>query len=436
MPRIDTPNQPSRQATTGEDQIVVPLAGGIRFGTDPELFLEKKGEGIIGAEKIIPAEGLKVKPGLGIFSDPASGSSIVLDGVQIELHPNPTTCRANLANELARIFQTLKNHLKTTPDLSASFTGVVEVSQKEMNSLSENSKKLGCLPSKNIYRPTATINVADGHLVRSAGGHIHLGDPIRTFLTDWKNQPGFGKYNLQVLMSKRSPYPPPSHPYLPDREVLLAQILDLCVGNIGVLLDRDPRAAQRRELYGRAGEYRTPKWGFEYRTLSNFWLRSYPLMSHMLGLVRLAFYIIWNQWDPSDLEHGQEVHNKNHWICFNVGETRRFTPWPSYDTLMKRVDLAKVERAINTNDWDLAYENWKILRDFVGKHVPFDLSSTIYSGSVDVFDFYLRKVKEKGIEYWYPEDPMAYWTAHFTEGHQTPGGEKFLENTVRPRMEE
>jgi len=50
---------------------------------------------------------------------------------------------------------------------------------------------------------------------------------------------------------------------------------DYLLGVWSVLHDTDMR---RRELYGAAGAYRPKKYGVEYRTMSNFWLRSPQLM--------------------------------------------------------------------------------------------------------------------------------------------------------------
>jgi hypothetical protein len=49
-------------------------------------------------------------------------------------------------------------------------------------------------------------------------------------------------------------------------------MLDATIGVMSVLLFRNPEEKQRREFYGRAGEYRLPPHGLEYRVLSNAWL--------------------------------------------------------------------------------------------------------------------------------------------------------------------
>src|SRR5690606_38791590 len=103
--------------------------------------------------------------------------------------------------------------------------------------------------------------------------------------------------------------------------------LDLVVGIPSVLMDRDPSNIERRKLYGRAGEYRLPAHGFEYRTPSNFWLTSYPLMSLVFGLARMAV----------------QMAGSPHYQLY----LREF--FSEYST-------KEVEHAINSNDFNLAYK--------------------------------------------------------------------------------
>src|SRR3990167_6685702 len=203
------------------------------FGADPELFLTQNGN-IIGAEKVIPKAGINV----------AGNTKIVLDGVQVELHLSPSTCRATLGNTMRALFKQLHYTLSKSEGLSASFAPVVEVPKKEMDSLSEAAKQLGCAPSLNTYDPNATIKVAKGFRQRSAGGHIHI---------------GMGAY----LKLKTAVHKDPKE---------FVNLMDVFVGLPSVLINRNPDVAERRKTYGRAGEYRLPTYGLEYRTLDNFWL--------------------------------------------------------------------------------------------------------------------------------------------------------------------
>lgn len=115
----------------------------------------------------------------------------------------------------------------------------------------------------------------------------------------------------------------------------LVSIMDIVAGNTCVLVDRDPDNAERRKNYGRAGEYRIKPYGIEYRVLSNFWLKSYTLWSMASVLVRNAASI------------------------YKEGFA---------DDLLSRFDMAKVRKAINENDFELAKENFLILSAFLKEH--------------------------------------------------------------------
>ena len=79
---------------------------------------------------------------------------------------------------------------------------------------------------------------------------------------------------------------------LHEDPLLAVKILDIVVGNTCVIMDRAPSQVERRKVYGRAGEYRLPAHGIEYRTLSNFWLRSYQLTHLVFSLARFAINIL------------------------------------------------------------------------------------------------------------------------------------------------
>jgi hypothetical protein len=368
------------------------ITAGTYFGCDPELFLTQNGN-VIGAEKFMaPADTEKfVKTNNATDYVAKYIKKFVLDGVQLELNPSPNTCRANLGNEIRYAFQALKKHLATTGTVSACFNTVVDIDQAELDSLSDNAKVFGCAQSLNSYDKAATITVnAATYLKRTAGGHIHLGLPA----------------NLNVD---------------PIRERLVP-ILDVVLGNTCVMIDRDPYAPERRKNYGRAGEYRLPKHGLEYRTLSNFWLRSYQLMSFVMGMARLGVSILDANVQVSKKPGSYGYYPK--------------TLWDAETELFKNINLEAVRVAINTNDLDLAKENYKAVRGFISKHVPngggIGYDAPLTSTTLDAFDFFCRRVQKKGIEYWFPQDPLEHWCSN-EEGHGT-GWESFLQKTVTPKL--
>lgn len=355
----------------------------IVFGCDPEFFFTKDGQ-IIGAEKVLPKEGLQYDPekdktkrdGDYTSKGESPTSNIIIDGIQAELNPRPNTCRANLGNEISACFRKLSTTLgeQTQIDFSAN----VSITEEEMATLSEASKKFGCAPSKNTYRKRNTISIKDASTFyqRSAGGHLHLGDV---------NNPIIRTSTKKALLS-------------PEK---LVPILDIIVGNTCVLIDRNPGNAERRKVYGKAGEYRTPKHGLEYRTLSNFWLQSYQLFSLVTNLARFSVAIV---------------------------EASIAGPEDPAGELLKATKRARIKRAINNNDFDLAMQNFMAIKDILLTITPDTGDTPITSKTFDAFLYFI----EKGVNHWFKEDPYKHWI-NLPEGHDT-GWETFLRRTVTQEM--
>lgn len=306
------------------------------FGCDPELFLKREDGSIVGSEKIIPQNGLT--DGL---------SKVIRDGVQVELNPYPAPSPIGLAHNISTCFKLLQPHLK---DVKASWDGLVEVNREELDSLSPGSRELGCQPSDNVYGEKPITVDTKLYRKRSAGGHPHFG------IT-----PG------SKLFSERRQIVP---------------LMDIFLGNTMVLIDRDPGAAERRENYGRAGEFRLQPYGLEYRTLSNCWLKGYALADLVFGMGSAAVNVILQGFiKANDIE----------------------------PELIGIVKIEKFIEAIDTNNWDLAMENFQSIKPFIVKHFtvgkfPLDASN------IDRFEVFVRGVKDKGLDYFFPVDPVESWT--------------------------
>ena len=153
-------------------------------------------------------------------------------------------------------------------------------------------------------------------LKRTAGYHIHLGYPQR----DGYDIASPGAQRLTSFFKDV------------ETPVKLVQTCDLFVGLVGVLIDPDPVNSWRRQTmgYGRAGEFRTPKWGFEYRVLPNFPLR-HPVLAWVVHcLARDAYFAV--AWDLK---------------------------------LYDKINMVNVAHAINTNDRDSAAELWLELKNIL-----------------------------------------------------------------------
>jgi len=359
------------------------------IGCDPEVFARDKEGTVVASDVLIPAKGLLVDGGYGL-------ASVVRDGVQIELHPSPTSCRANVSNSLQKCFRTLAK-AATEKGLQISFDQVVTLDKKALAGMSEDAQRLRCLPSFNAYNAVGQTVDGKKYRKRSGAGHIHVGSGV------------FG----------------PDKTYIDHNKGIKA--FDMLVGIPAVLCDRDPGAAERRKVYGLAGEYRLPSHGVEYRTLSNFWLRNYALFSLFAGMAKIA--------------HGvaiTEYYVKRHAYIFKAtGMYDRYHDRPM-EILMDGVDEMDLQDAINHNDFDLALKIYdkhvepflKTVKSEYGIMGQRQFSPS--SGNLDEFRHFFTKIKEEGLGYWFKEEPLQHWLTK-REGHGT-GWEDGFVPTIRADM--
>ena len=311
----------------------------ITMGADPEGFFQRDGQ-IIGADRVLPVEGL----GYG-------RPSVVRDGVQFELNPAPAATISGLANNTATAFNLLRQHLACHPGVTVNWKTVVDVSREELHGLSHKAQELGCSPSMNIYGNRPLRCNVKTYRKRSLGGHAHIG------LT-----------STNIFSGGR------------DMRQRLIPLYDIFVGQWCVLLDRDPGAAERRENYGRAGEFRLPGHGVEYRTLDNFWVRSYPLMSFVFGMLNLATAVLVHTLAGGN--HEQE--------------------------LVRIVNVPRMRKAIETNDIRLATQGIADLQPWLTTYLP-DSGFPIRPGTIGKFVELGRHIDSHGMASVFPDDPLSYW---------------------------
>lgn len=312
----------------------------ILIGADPELFFKKDGK-IFGSERVIPEDGI-----------PVAKAVIVRDGVQLELHPKEAVSMSETINAIANAIKGLQDELRKHPGVSLCFDGVVKVEREELLSLSEKSRLLGCQPSENVYG-LKTVKVDPmKYLYRSGGGHVHLGLP-------------------GSLIEYRAKHIP---------------ILDALLGIPCVLLDRDPAQKERRKVYGRVGEYRTPPYGVEYRTLSNFWLHSPYLAEFVLAQAKIAACVVF-----ATVSGEQNLEKE----------------------LLDKLDFRKMIRAVQTNSADLAWEVWRdTVRPFCIKNCtngPYaSYTFPISHLNVDRFELLANDVAKSGLAI-FGANPLMNW---------------------------
>ena len=351
------------------------------MGCDPEFFFSTKRGRIIGSEKIIPKGGLKL-------SD-SNKSKVIIDGVQAELNPQADTCRQRLAANITACFCKVRDELAKNKSIKADFSQTIKISKKELNSLAPESRVFGCAPSKNIHNPNSKIAVRDAskYPYRSGGGHIHIGVRDEDYTGN--------AYYVNMNKAIRNPNK-------------LVPMLDIIVGNTCVLIDRDPGNIERRKVYGKAGEFRTPKHGLEYRTLSNFWLQNYQLMSFVIGLARLSVLIVSNSNKKCNFER----------------------------KIRSRVNMREITKAINTNDFDLALKNFKRIKRVLKEIVPMQSGTEssnwpLNEKNIKDFEFFVSQ----GKDHYFKEDPLKHWTTLGNDGNRKIGWEDFLERSVKPERE-
>jgi hypothetical protein len=361
----------------------------IMFGCDPEFFFEDSNGKVIGSEKVLK-------------KCDKDNMNVVIDGVQAELNPKPSYCRQILAGNIANCFRNLTTTLSDRGiKVAVKIDSLVNVSRQELDSLSEGCQVFGCDPSINIYEEgedkTSKIKVdPKKYLKRSAGGHSHLGNAYINYITD-KRYSENGEYDEYIKAAKRI------EQALKKSPDIMVSVLDIIVGNTCVLLDRAEGNKERRENYGRAGEYRLKPYGIEYRSLSNFWLRSYQLMSFVTGLCRFAVHLV------------SESTPENDYI----------------KALFDAVSREDIVKAINENDEKLAMANFKkIAHIFMEATDEFSGSDfyPIRKATIEQFYHFVLRIQQKGLPYWFPDEPVDHWCGYY----DTRGGwEHFCNHAIR-----
>lgn len=243
-------------------------------GWDPEIFVTHADGRLIPAFKFLPS---KHEPS-PIHSAPVDNrpglvvkSGAYWDGFQAEFSTIPGTCHEYGFDRIREGLKTvLYQARKTFPDAQLTIKNVFTIPEPEMLGYSEEFVALGCDMSLNAYR-TNPFQIDNPFQLpyRMAGGHVHLG-------------------------FKKGP---------PEMEVadMWAKYMDLLVALPAVGMFAEIDDPIRRQFYGRAGEYRLPPHGMEYRTLSNAWL-GHPAVGHVLmDFIRKATGNIQKLFKLSDL---------------------------------------------------------------------------------------------------------------------------------------
>lgn len=303
------------------------------FGIDVEFPVANKAGNIVGGEVVLKGKidgeyyPQKRNHGGGYDGEKKDAGYCSLDGTVIEINPAPSSCRAYIVHNLSNCFETMRKQLGKEYNLV--HKDVVKFKEEHFEKIAPANRLFGCKPDYSAYGGVNKVTVnPQKHLTRCAGGHVHIcGDhrsPVTYNIHDPVNACRLDNFEKVLIQPNR-----------------VVPVLDILVGNMCVLLDRSEDAAKRRELYGKAGDYRLPAWGLEYRTLSNFWLHDEYMVSLILGMCSAALHVV---------ESGKDTE------------------------LFGMVDQQKIIDAINTNNFNLALENYMSIFDWYMDNVKFDFN--------------------------------------------------------------
>lgn len=204
-----------------------PIVKNVLIGADPEMFLFSNLH-----NKFVPVCGLvggtKKEP-LAITS---FGHAVQEDNVMVEY----CIPACNTAEKFVEEINFTKNHINETilKPLNLTAKCVASAYFTEEDLKSPQAQEFGCDPDYNAYTLLENTVGRGNPLLRTAGGHIHVG------------------------------YDNPD----PDVSVNIIKAMDLFLGLPSLILDVD---TERRKMYGKAGAYRLKRYGVEYRVLSTFW---------------------------------------------------------------------------------------------------------------------------------------------------------------------
>ncbi len=224
-------------------------AGGYYAGSDPEIFVVDDKDVVIPAFDVLPNK----KNQLAYY-----GGGCFYDGFQCEFTVQHGGCHAHFVDRIQAGLVTVINHVrKINPKAKLSWAPIVEIPKEIMDKAPDHGVELGCAPSLNAYGdpPLQLIGITPREIpFRFAGCHYHIGDTV----------------------------------HKGDAVVRIVKAIDTIAGVASVSALEGMEDPRRRQFYGKAGEYRTPSHGIEYRVMSSAIL-AHPILTHIFfDLIRCS----------------------------------------------------------------------------------------------------------------------------------------------------
>lgn len=248
-----------------------------KLGADPECFLRHKETGLL-VSAIDLVQGTKEDP--YPIKELGEGFFLQTDNTAVEWNVPPTSSYTEMYNNNKKMMDYINSIIPQDLELIVQSSGEFDWSYLQ----DPRAIEAGCSSSFNCWalcmndKPDYSVTN-----IRAAGGHIHCS------------------------------YTNPND----EDSLKLLRAFDLFLGVPSVILDSDKN---RREFYGKAGEFRMTRVGMEYRSLGNFWIADMELTKWVFESVNKAIEFV---------NAGKEFSDE---------------------------DQLNIQAAINTSDKDLALE--------------------------------------------------------------------------------
>lgn len=200
----------------------------LRVGADPEVF-------VLGSKGIMNAglftEGTKEHP-----AELKHGVKIHRDNITLEFNFPPADSREKFCSTVEDALLQCRHLIQ--PNYLLVSSSMLFSSMDMLKGLGDGAFEFRCEPEDNIWGDPTYQN--QHPLVRSAGGHIHIG---------WGD-------NVDQ-----------------EERIRFALWMDVMIGCPLVLIEEHGSARYRRTMYGKPGSCRYKPYGIEYRTPGNDWLK-------------------------------------------------------------------------------------------------------------------------------------------------------------------
>jgi hypothetical protein len=223
----------------------------ITIGTDVEFFFVNSDNKIVTSQEVIKGKyGSKNRPYM------LPHGAVHRDNVAGEFAMKPARTADEFVDNISAVLLDIKKEIFDKFDVRPLFTPSIHIDIDKLNH--HEHRRFGCAGDYNAYlgekndSPTAL----DAGSLRTAAGHMHA---------------GFDHENM-------------------SDQCLAAISADIFMGLPSVEHDKDG-IERKQKLYGKAGAFRPKPYGIEYRTPSNFWMKSEKMMRWAFNHMRAAILL-------------------------------------------------------------------------------------------------------------------------------------------------